>query len=182
MVTIREAQWPRDIAALSTLDTGLVTETIYRPVQADLTFRLEAESVAPPLRKRYPFAPADAEERRTWDVAAIAEDADGAAAGFAAAQSETWNRRVTLQHLYVAPAFRRQGVGTRLLAAVDAFARSIEARCLWLETQNVNVPAIRFYRRCGFTFCGFDSALYDPRHAPETEIALFFARPIALPF
>ena len=178
MLTIRPAQWPQDIADLSALDTELVTATIYRPIVApeDLTFRLIEERIDPPLRKRYALQPDSPEERRAWDYAVIAEEAD-VVAGFAAAQYVAWNRRVVLWHLYVAPPFRRQGVGARLLAAVDTFAHSVEARCIWLETQNINTPAIRFYQRLGFQLCGFDTTLYDPETLPETEIALFFARP-----
>ncbi len=137
---------------------------------------MKEEAVAPPLQKRYPFQPADAEERQSWDYTAVAEE-DSTLAGFAAAQYVAWNRRVVLWHLYVAPAFRRQGVGSRLLSAVDAFARSTGARYVWLETQNVNAPAIRFYRWSGFQFCGFDATLYDLADSNE-EIALFFARPV----
>lgn len=177
MLTIRSAQWPQDGAALSSLDTEWVTSHIYRPVREEFSFRLIEEAVEPPLRKRYPFQPADPEERRNWDYTAVAEK-DGSPAGFAAAQYLAWNRRVVLHHLYVAPAFRRQGVGSRLLFALDAFARSVEARHLWLETQNVNHPAIQFYRAAGFEFCGFDDSLYDAEPSNEEEIALFFARSV----
>ena len=175
MLRIRPAQWPQDIAALAALDTELTTGQIYRPVREELAFRLVEEDVDPPLHKRYPFEPADLEERRNWDFTAVAE-VEGALAGFAAAQYVAWNRRVVLWHLYVAPAFRRQGVGSQLLAGVEAFARSVEARCVWLETQNVNVPAIRFYRRNGFQFCGFDDTLYDPATLNREESALFFVK------
>ncbi len=180
MLTIRPAEWPRDIAALSTLDTEVVTATIYRPVHEELAFRLVEEAVDPPLRKQYPFQPDDPNERRDWDYTALAER-NGTLAGFAAAQYVAWNRRVVLWHLYVAPAFRRQGIGARLLAAVEAFAQSTEARCLWLETQNINAPAVRFYQQVGFQFCGFDTTLYDAPSLPDTEIALFFARPTPAP-
>ena len=66
-----------------------------------------------------------------------------------------------------------------LLEAVDAFARSVSARCVWLETQNVNYPAIQFYRRAGFAFCGFDTSLYDPNDLIMEDVALFFARPVS---
>jgi len=179
MLTIRPAQWPQDIAPLSQLHTEMVTATIYRPIIApeNLAFRLVEEPIDPPLRKRYAVQPDSLEERRDWDCAVIAEEA-GAMAGFAAAQYVAWNRRVVLWHLYVAPSFRRQGVGARLLDAIDTFAHSVEARCIWLETQNINAPAIRFYQRVGFQFCGFDTTLYDPKTLHETEIALFFARPL----
>jgi ribosomal protein S18 acetylase RimI-like enzyme len=180
MLTIRSAEWPQDVEALAGIDTSLVTERIYRPIRDDLSFRLVEETVTPPLTKRYDFDPADPAERETWDYAAIAED-DGKLAGFAAAQYVAWNRRVVLWHLYVMPSFRSRGVGTRLLEAVDAFAQSVHARCLWLETQNVNYPAIQFYRRNGFHFCGFDEILYDPDSLTRDEVALFFARPVTTP-
>jgi len=177
MLTIRPAQWPQDVEALSGLDTSFVTDKIYRPVREELSIRLVEERVKPPFHKTYAFQPADPTERQSWDCAAIAED-EGRLAGFMAAQYVSWNRRVALWHLYVMPSYRGLGVGTRLLAALDAFARSTRARCLWLETQNVNYPAIQFYRRRGFTCCGFDDTLYDPESLANEEVALFFARPI----
>jgi ribosomal protein S18 acetylase RimI-like enzyme len=177
MVTLRAAQWPQDETLLRALDTTFVTEWVYRPVRGELSLHLVAEPITPPLRKRYEFDPADPEERLNWDFTIIAED-EGQLSGVAAAQHVAWNRRVTLWHLYVMPAFRRRGVGTRLLSAVDEFAVGAGARCIWLETQNVNVPAIRFYRRAGFRLCGFDDTLYDPTVVPTNEIALFFARPV----
>ncbi len=175
-MTIRPVQWPEDSGILSQLDTAFITERIYRPVQEEFLFRLVEEMVSPPVQKRYEFDPSNSEERQTWDVAVIAEEA-GALAGFAAAQYVAWNRRVILWHLYVQPAYRGQGVGTRLLDAMDFFAQSVQARCLWLETQNTNYPAIQFYRRSGFAFCGFDTSLYDPATLGKDEIALFLTRP-----
>ena len=175
MITVRPARWACDIAALCELDTSFVTERIYRPERSELSFQLVEERLPYPLIKRYEFQPADLEVRRDWDCAVIAE-ADGKIVGFAAAQYVAWNHRVILWHLYVAPAFRRMGAGLQLLEAVDEFARSKQARCLWLETQNVNYPAIQFYRRCGFALCGFDETLYDPDGSAQEETALFFAR------
>ena len=48
------------------------------------------------------------------------------------------------------------------------------ARVLWVETQDVNFPAITFYRRVGFEVCGFDSTLYDGKEAGE--VAVFLSR------
>lgn len=177
MLTIRAALWPQDAKILSTLDTTFVTDRIYRPVREEFSFRLVEETITPSLTKRYDFEPAVPEERQNWDYTALAEE-EGQLAGFAAAQYVAWNRRIAIWHLYVMPSYRRQGVGTRLLDALDTFARSVEARCLWLETQNVNYPAIQFYRRAGFRFCGFDESLYSPESPANAEVALFFTRPI----
>jgi ribosomal protein S18 acetylase RimI-like enzyme len=142
-----------------------------------LSFQLTEEVVAPPLCKRYPFQPSDPAEQANWDHAVVAEDNERLV-GFAAAQYAAWNRRAILWHLYVAPNHRGRGVGTRLLDSVEAFAREQGARCLWLETQNVNVPALRFYLRSGFALCGLDTSLYDADGSAREETALFLARPV----
>ena len=48
-------------------------------------------------------------------------------------------------------------------------------RCLWLETQTSNHPAIGFYQRAGFTFCGLNTMLYDPTEVAPEEVALYLS-------
>ena len=50
----------------------------------------------------------------------------------------------------VVPDARRQGVGSALLDAAERRARERGARSLRVETQDVNVPACRFYHAQGF--------------------------------
>ena len=54
-----------------------------------------------------------------------------------------------LWDLRVAPDARLQGAGAALFGAVEAWAADRECRRLKIETQNVNVPACRFYARQG---------------------------------
>jgi ribosomal protein S18 acetylase RimI-like enzyme len=49
--------------------------------------------------------------------------------------------------VYIEVTDKHQGVGTRLLDAVEAHT---EARRLWLVTTNDNLDALRFYQRRGF--------------------------------
>ena len=49
---------------------------------------------------------------------------------------------------------------------------------LTLETQGTNAPAIRFYQRAGFQFCGVHTALYDPATVAPEEAAVFFTHPL----
>jgi GNAT superfamily N-acetyltransferase len=49
----------------------------------------------------------------------------------------------------VAPGWRRRGVGGTLFRAAESWALARGARWLEVETQNVNVPACRFYARRG---------------------------------
>jgi GNAT superfamily N-acetyltransferase len=54
-----------------------------------------------------------------------------------------------LWDLRVAPDARGQGVGAALFRAAEAWAAARGCRQLKVETQNVNVPACRFYARQG---------------------------------
>ncbi len=54
-----------------------------------------------------------------------------------------------LWDLRVAPEYRGRGVGREVFQAAEAWARSKNCRELKVETQNVNVPACRFYAKQG---------------------------------
>lgn len=175
VLLIRPARWPDDLALLNGLDTAFTTDRIYRVNRDAFGFALVEEAVDPPLHKEYGGLTSHGVGLATMEFAVIAEE-DGVLAGFTAASYEAWNRRVVVEHLYVSAGRRGRGVGRSLIDQADTFARSRGARCLWLETQNVNYPAIQFYRRLGFRLCGMDDSLYDPASPVQGEIALFFAR------
>jgi GNAT superfamily N-acetyltransferase len=177
VLTIRPARWPDDLALVDGLDTSYTTDRIYRVIRDESRFTLVEEQVDPPLRKEHGPVTGHEDGLTTMEYAAVAE-LDGVVAGFAAATVEAWNRRVLVRHLYVADGYRRSGVGTALVHDLDAFARSAGARCLWLDTPNVNYPAIQFYLRVGFHLCGLDESFYDPAGSARGEIGLFFVREI----
>ena len=56
-----------------------------------------------------------------------------------------------LWDIRVSPEARGRGVGYALFQAAEAWARSSGCGQLKIETQNINVPACRFYRRQGCT-------------------------------
>ena len=58
---------------------------------------------------------------------------------------------LVLWDLRVAPGARREGVGTALFRAAEAWGVAQGCRELKVETQNVNVAACRLYRRNGCT-------------------------------
>ncbi len=61
-----------------------------------------------------------------------------------------------LWDIRVRPEARSAGTGTALFRAVEAWARARGCRSLKIETQNINVPACRFYRRMGCTLGSID--------------------------
>jgi len=82
-----------------------------------------------------------------------------------------------LWDLRVAPEFRHRGVASALLAAVEERARAQDIRTLMVETQNINVPACRFYARQGFVLGAVNRGAYpDLPH----EIQLLWYKPVAI--
>jgi GNAT superfamily N-acetyltransferase len=74
-----------------------------------------------------------------------------------------------LWDIRVDPAHRGIGVGTALLAAAEAWAAPRGAEWLEVETQNINVPACRFYERNGFVLRTVDPFAY-PGLPDETQL------------
>jgi len=65
-----------------------------------------------------------------------------------------------LWDIRVAPAVRRQGIGAALLDHVTREARERGATELLVETQQINVPACRFYAAHGFRLLGAQRQAY----------------------
>jgi GNAT superfamily N-acetyltransferase len=65
-----------------------------------------------------------------------------------------------LWDIRVAPEGRGLGVGAALFRAAEAWARARGCRQIKVETQNVNVPACRFYARQGCVLITVDPAAY----------------------
>ena len=66
-----------------------------------------------------------------------------------------------LWDLRVDPTYRRRGVGGTLLAAVERWAAERGVNRLLVETQDVNVPACRFYASHGFQLDGVTPRAYE---------------------
>jgi ribosomal protein S18 acetylase RimI-like enzyme len=167
---IRELDRAADRAAVEAIDTAFETATVFDLVAAPRRLELVERTLAAPLTKRYSigevFAP-----WASWEVGWVAE-VDGAIRGFATAGYEAWHGRLVLWFLYIAPAWRRQGVGRALLASVEGHGRAVGASHVWLETSNVNVPGVRAYERMGYGLCGADARYYGAYMPGETAIYL----------
>lgn len=176
MITIRPLNYALDRSALASLDTSFTSNQMYRIVGNDLTFELHEERVDPPIYKDYRLAQ-DLDDLEDISFAVVAEESNSIL-GLTAVKFEVWNKRAVIWHLYVAPPARKRGIGKALIDHCLQYAKKSSARCLWLETQNINFPAIQFYRKMKFEFCGLDTTLYDPAQVESHEVALFFVRQI----
>ncbi len=176
VITVRAAAEPGDLDAVEKIDPSFSTDRIYRVHRSEMEFRLLEECLSPPVRKVYPRPSPELSDRL------LLACADHEIVGYGEVRFDPWSKRAEIEHLSVADRYRGQGVGRCLIDALDERARlEPAARCLWLETQNINYPAVRFYRRLGFRLCGLDDTLYRPGLPGllPGEVALYFARDLA---
>ena len=61
-----------------------------------------------------------------------------------------WSRSVHLQEMFVDPAWRRRGIARRLIAAVEAHARSLDVPRLLVTANASNPESCGTYRAAGF--------------------------------
>jgi ribosomal protein S18 acetylase RimI-like enzyme len=171
---IREMEREIDGERLADFDASFSTEYIYRVAVDKMSVEIVKEKLDVPFQKTYPVdsIKKDIDEA---DYAVVAE-IDEIIAGFATVKYEEWNNRACLTGIFVRAESKGKGVARALVEAAINFAKTKSARCLWAETQNVNYPAIQFYRKIGFEFCGFDSALYNPADVSADETAFYFCK------
>jgi GNAT superfamily N-acetyltransferase len=74
-----------------------------------------------------------------------------------------------LWDLRVAPDYRNKGVGRELFARALAWARARNCRLFKVETQNINVPACRFYASQGCELGAINRFIY-PEEMNETQL------------
>ena len=84
-----------------------------------------------------------------------------------------WNKFAYVEELAVSPEFRGMGVGRALMNHAIEWAKHQNFPGITLETQDNNVPACKFYEKCGFVLSGFD--LYAYKNLDNaSEIALYW--------
>jgi GNAT superfamily N-acetyltransferase len=112
-----------------------------------------------------------------FHAARVAGHRVGAAAvGFNTPSLDMLNGRSDIAALWdirVAPEARGQGIGGALFQAAETWSRSRGCRELIIETQNVNVPACRFYQRQGCVLVAANRLAYP---AFPNEIQLIWQK------
>lgn len=99
--------------------------------------------------------------------------ADGQMVGIAICERREWNNTLWLWELHVQNGLRGQGTGSQLIQAVKQLAVEQRFRVVVAEAQNMNVPALNFYRKHGFDIEGVDLSLYTNTDLTHGEVALY---------
>ncbi|MGD8456395.1 MAG: GNAT family N-acetyltransferase [Anaerolineales bacterium] len=96
--------------------------------------------------------------------------------GIAISEEREWNNSLWVWDFHIDAEYQRKGVGTKLMDAVIDQAKEKDFRVVVCETQNTNVPAIRFYRKLGFVVDGIDLTYYPEKEIAAGEVAIFMKR------
>jgi len=141
--------------------------------------RLREEPVDPPYWKDYDIdGNGPSGWPANWPIAnwglLLAYSAGTAVGGAAVAanspgmhMTERYPDSACLWDIRVQTGFRSQGIGAMLLKEAEVWAMERGYRRMHVETQNVNVPACRFYRSKGFRLFAVDLRAY-PELPDET--------------
>lgn len=175
-----------DLPDLRRLIAGYTTREVYHVAISDhrdrIAFTLERAPLDEPYHKRYSYL--DAELIARYERLLPAGFAFGAydgeiCVGIALAEPHAWNRSLTVEELHVDAEYQRQGIGLRLMDALEERARATGLRTIVCETQNTNVNAIDFYRHIGFALEAIDLSFYTNDDYPRGEIAIFMKKRLA---
>lgn len=182
MITLRPPR-PFDLTRFIALAGGYTTTEIYRVSHEDgeagAAIALTLTPPAAPRRYAFPYS---AEELATYAALAEGEFAlgayDGQAwVGVALGERRDWNRSLWVHEFHVWPDYQRQGIGRLMMDELARRAAAAGLRALSLETQNTNVPAIRFYRAVGLAIEGIDVGFYtNDDLGPDGTVAVFMRR------
>lgn len=101
--------------------------------------------------------------------------------GVALCEHREWNNTLWVWEFHISESHRGQRIGQRLMETVAQHGLAAGMRVIVCETQNTNVPAIRFYRRMGFRMEAVDLSYYANTDYPDGEIAVFMKRQLVIP-
>ncbi|MDM8526819.1 GNAT family N-acetyltransferase [Anaerolineales bacterium HSG24] len=164
-----------DIELCSQLDMSYTTEYVWQ-VHArdyDRSINLRFDSVRLPRAMPVDYPRDSAELTSHWQRQAcflVAYNELGEVLGFVDGYPEPWQEQLTVLNFVIDRPHRQQGIGTELLKATKQWAVYHGLHRLTVEMQTKNHPAISFFQKHGFEFCG-----YNEKYYVNGDIALFFS-------
>jgi ribosomal protein S18 acetylase RimI-like enzyme len=169
---------PASLADLNTclmLDHTAVTDHVWqmRAEESESEVRVAFQTVRLPRRMRaeYPRQLDQLVEDWQRGEAFLVAEVDNEVRGYVDALALPWQGMVWMANLAVERGYRRQRVGTALIRHVRQWAREQGLQMILAEATTKNYPALSFYQKLGFQFCGFNDHYYA-----NQDIALFFVQ------
>lgn len=123
------------------------------------------------MRAEYPRNPEQLVEDWQRDEGFLVAEVDNEVRGYVDLLARPWQRMGWVANLAVDRGHRRQGIGTELMRHARQWARNQGLQVILAEATTKNYPALCFYQKLGFQFCGFNDHYYT-----NQDIALFFVQ------
>jgi ribosomal protein S18 acetylase RimI-like enzyme len=101
----------------------------------------------------------------------LVAEVDGEVRGYIDLIAQPWQKLCWAPNMAVDKDYRQRGIGRALVRHAHHWAAGRGLRALWVEATTKNYPALCFYQKSGFQFCGFNDQYY-----PNQDIAVFFVR------
>jgi ribosomal protein S18 acetylase RimI-like enzyme len=169
---------PASLADLNTclmLDHTAVTDHVWqmRAEESESEVRVAFQTVRLPRRMRaeYPRQLDQLVEDWQRGEGFLVAEVDNEVRGYVDALALPWQGMVWMANLAVERGYRRQRIGTALISHVRQWAREQGLQMILAEATTKNYPALCFYQKLGFQFCGFNDHYYS-----NQDIALFFVQ------
>lgn len=171
-----------DISRFHELGAGYVSSAIYQVSKNEsdtqTIISMHLKQLDTPYNKHWnPDSETDTRYRRVIDQGlSLGAYDEERLIGIAIAEKQAWNRTLWVWEFHIAADYRGRGLGRQLMDSLAEVGKKVGCRVMVCETQNTNVPAIRFYRRVGFEVGGIDLSYYTNKDMTDFEVAVFMKR------
>jgi ribosomal protein S18 acetylase RimI-like enzyme len=165
----------RDLAACLAIDGSYETDCVWQVTQQDgedeVVTRFRTIRLPRTMRVPYPsWGEALLAHQERGDLILVAAESTEVL-GYIDLEAQPDQGIGWIHHLVIAPAHRRTGIGTSLLARSLQHARQSGLAHVMVVVQSKNFPAVTFLQRSGFIFCGYNERFYR-----NQDIGLYFVR------
>lgn len=165
----------RDLTACLTLDGSFETDRVWQvtqqPEDNHIVTRFKIARLPRTMQVQYPgWSEALLAHQQRGDLILVAASA-AEVRGYIDQETQPDQGVAWIHHLVVAAQYRRQGIGSALLARGLQHARQQSLSHVMTVVQSKNHPATLFLQQQGFRFCG-----YNERYFRNRDIGLYFVR------
>jgi len=171
-----------DSASLRELMAGYTSHAIYQIMKSedeeDTVISMKLKNLDTPYVKHWNYSDDELDHYRKLlkEGLSISAYADSILVGMAIVEKKPWNRTLWVWEFHIHPDYHNKGIGRQMMERLVDIGQKADCRVIVCETQNTNVPAIRFYRKVGFEVGAIDLSYYTNSDMTNFEVAVFMKR------
>jgi ribosomal protein S18 acetylase RimI-like enzyme len=164
-----------DLNACLSLDHNTETKHVWqmkvRETESEVGVTFHTVRLPRKMRAEYPRDVQQLVEDWQKGEGFLVAEVDGATRGYVDLLIHQWQQTGWVANLAVDRGYRERGIGTALIRHARQWAWKQGLQSILVEATTKNYPALCFYQKLGFQFCGFNDHYYT-----NQDIALFFVQ------